>query len=60
MPGLQLPVQPVKFSASPTVAVQRAPALGEHSAEVLAQWLGAGAARLGEWRAAGALGPVSS
>ena len=29
-------------------------------AEVLAQWLGAGAARLGEWRAAGALGPVSS
>ena len=60
LPGLQLPVQPVKFSASPTVAVQRAPALGEHSAEVLAQWLGAGAARLGEWRAAGALGPVSS
>ena len=42
------------------IGIQRAPARGEHSAEVLAQWLGAGAARLGEWRAAGALGPVSS
>jgi CoA:oxalate CoA-transferase len=40
LPGLRLPTQPVRFGGSAGNACGRAPALGEHTAEVLEQLLG--------------------
>jgi CoA:oxalate CoA-transferase len=57
LPGLRLPAQPVRFGAAPELPVRPAPALGEHTGEVLSRLLGAGAARLAELRALGAFGP---
>jgi len=58
LPGLRLPTQPVRFGgAAPNRAV-RAPALGEHTDDLLATLLGCGAQRLAGLRAAGAFGPA--
>jgi CoA:oxalate CoA-transferase len=57
LPGLRLPTQPVCFGGAAPNRVERAPALGEHTGDVLAMLLGYGADRLAELRDAGALGP---
>ncbi len=54
--GLRVPVQPVKFGSADAAVPRRAPALGEHTAAVLAEWLGADAAAIAAWQAAGAFG----
>lgn len=59
LPGLRLPVQPVRFAGGEPVAVRTAPALGEHGEEVLVGLLGCSMARLAELRAAGAFGPAA-
>lgn len=56
LPGLQLPSQPIKFSAYQANRVTRAPGLGEHTNEVLRDLLGLAESRIGELRAAGAFG----
>ena len=39
MGAIVLPTSPLRFSGSPTPAIRPEPAIGEHVAEVLAQWL---------------------
>lgn len=56
LPGLQLPSQPIRFSAYPSNRVTRAPGLGEHTDEVLRDLLGLAESRIAELRAAGAFG----
>ncbi|WP_077001240.1 CaiB/BaiF CoA-transferase family protein [Variovorax sp. KK3] len=56
LPGLRLPTQPVRFNGAAPNRAERAPALGEHTDELLATLLGHGAGRLAELRAAGAFG----
>ncbi len=56
LPGLQLPVQPVRFGDMAPPAPKRAPRLGEHSEELLTTLLGLSAQRLNELKAAGVLG----
>ncbi len=47
---------PIRLSATPVQYRNAAPKLGEHAAEVLADWLGAGSAEIEQLHAAGALG----
>jgi len=56
LPGLRLPTQPVKFTGSAPNVAERAPALGEHTEDVVAQWLGLSAERITELAAAGLFG----
>ncbi|MFZ4481519.1 MAG: CaiB/BaiF CoA transferase family protein [Rhodoferax sp.] len=56
LPGLRLPTQPVRFNGSAPSVPTRAPALGEHTNEVLTELLGLGLDRLDELRRAGAFG----
>lgn len=56
LPGLRLPVQPVRFGDAAPMAPKRAPRLGEHSDELLTTLLGLSAQRLDELRAAGVFG----
>jgi crotonobetainyl-CoA:carnitine CoA-transferase CaiB-like acyl-CoA transferase len=49
---------PIHLSATPVRYRSAAPKLGEHTGEVIADWLGAGAAEVERWRAAGAFGPA--
>lgn len=56
LPGLQLPRQPVQFSASAPSAPTRAPALGEHTEQLLGTLLGLQRTRLDELRALGIFG----
>lgn len=56
LPGLRLPVQPVRFGDAAPMAPTRAPRLGEHSDELLTTLLGLSAQRLDELKAAGVLG----
>jgi CoA:oxalate CoA-transferase len=56
LPGLRLPVQPVKFTGSAPSVPGRAPALGEHSREIIATLLGLGVERVEELTAAGIFG----
>jgi CoA:oxalate CoA-transferase len=56
LPGLRLPTQPVKFTGSAPNVVARAPALGEHTEAVVAQWLGLSGERIAELAAAGLFG----
>ena len=55
LPGLELPTQPVRFNAAAANRAERAPALGEHSEEVLTSMLGYTAEQIAALRAAGAL-----
>ena len=56
LPGLQVPTQPVKFGGSAPNRAEPAPALGEHTQALLAQWLGCTGERLHALQAAGAFG----
>lgn len=56
LPGLRLPVQPVRFGGAATSQPTRAPALGEHTEDLLATLLGLGLDKLSELKAAGVLG----
>ena len=56
LPGLRLPTQPVRFGGAAANRAVRAPALGEHTEELLAGLLGCGLAKLAELREAGAFG----
>ena len=56
LPGLRLPVQPVRFGGSAPSQPTRAPALGEHTHELLGSLLGLSLERLAELRDAGVLG----
>lgn len=51
-----LPGVPIKLSATPGSIRRPAPRLGEHAAEILADWLGYDADEVARWRAQGALG----
>ncbi|HZU88778.1 MAG TPA: CoA transferase [Stellaceae bacterium] len=52
--SMTMPTWPVRFDGVPT-AVKPAPLLGEHTAEVLAEWLGLDAAAVAELRRDGVL-----
>lgn len=52
VPGL---ANPIKFSDSEIAYRRSAPMLGEHTEEVLGDWLGLGAGRIGELKAEGAV-----
>ena len=56
LPGLRLPTQPVRFNGSAPNRTERAPALGEHTDDLLGRLLGCGQAKLAELRAAGVFG----
>lgn len=56
LPGLQLPVQPVRFGGAAPSQPRRAPALGEHTEDLLSTLLGLGLEKLTELKASGALG----
>lgn len=53
--AVDLVASPIKMSATPVRNELPPPLLGEHTAEVLAEWLGADAARVAQLRAAGAI-----
>lgn len=53
--SLDLVASPIKMSATPVRSDRAPPLLGEHSDEVLAEWLGADAARLAQLRDQGAI-----
>ncbi|MDB5730766.1 MAG: acyl-CoA transferase [Variovorax sp.] len=59
LPGLRLPTQPVRFNGAAPNHAGRAPALGEHTNELLASLLGCGLDKLAELRDAGAFGAVT-
>ncbi|MEO7399391.1 MAG: CoA transferase [Polaromonas sp.] len=56
LPGLRLPVQPVRFGGAAPSQPTRAPALGEHTDDLLGTLLGLSLERLAELKAAGVLG----
>ena len=58
LPGLRLPTQPVRFNGAAPNHSLRAPALGEHTDELLTRLLGSGLDKLAELRAAGVFGPA--
>lgn len=55
-PELQMVANPIKFSLTPVQYRRAPPQMGEHTANVLADWLGADAAECARWRRSGALG----
>lgn len=55
-PDLQLVANPIKFSQTPVQYRRVPPQIGEHSLDVLADWLSADAAECERWRRSGALG----
>ena len=59
LPGLRLPVQPLKFSSYPPTAVDRAPRLGEHTDATLIRLLGLSAEKIAQLRNLGAFGDAS-
>jgi CoA:oxalate CoA-transferase len=52
---LSLPTQPAKFSGHAPAPIRGAPDLGEHSAEVLSQWLGHSAEKIAALKKIGVL-----
>jgi len=50
----------VRLSQTPAQAVQPAPLLGQHTEEILRQWLGCSAEDIGEMRSRGAFGPPAA
>lgn len=55
-PELQLVANPIKFSHTPIQYRRAPPQVGEHSNDVLRDWLGADGAECERWRRSGALG----
>ncbi len=53
--AVDLVASPIKMSATPVRNDRPPPLMGEHTDEVLAEWLGADAARLAQLRASGAI-----
>ena len=51
-----LPGIPIKLGATPGAIRRPAPLLGEHTAEILSEWLGQSSARIVQWRKQGAFG----
>lgn len=49
----------IRMSRTPARATQPAPLLGQHTEEILHDWLGASAQDIGEMRSRGAFGPVA-
>jgi crotonobetainyl-CoA:carnitine CoA-transferase CaiB-like acyl-CoA transferase len=49
--SVPLVANPIKLSASPVEYTRSPPMLGEHTEEVLRDWLQAGSAQIAEWRA---------
>lgn len=49
----------VRLSKTPAVATQPAPLLGQHTDEVLRQWLGVGEQAIDQWRSRGGFGPAT-
>jgi CoA:oxalate CoA-transferase len=60
LPDLRLPTQPVRFNGAASNRAERAPALGEHTEDLLARLLGCGLDTLAELREAGAFGRTTS
>lgn len=58
LPGLQLPSQPIKFSAFEKNRVTRAPRLGEHTDQTLRDLLGMAETKISELRTAGIFGDL--
>ncbi len=58
LPGLRVPTQPVKFGGSAPNRADPAPALGQHTDELMAALLHCGGERLQALREAGLFGPV--
>jgi CoA:oxalate CoA-transferase len=58
--GVQFAGPVVRLSHTPARATQPAPLLGQHTEEVLHQWLGADATAIGEMRMRGAFGPAAT
>lgn len=56
LPGLRIPVQPVQFGGSQRSRPVRAPALGQHTDDILGRLLGLATEQLAELRAAGVMG----
>jgi len=56
LPDLRLPTQPVRFGGAAPNCARSAPALGEHSHEVIASLLGLGLDKLAELQALGVFG----
>ena len=56
LPGLRVPVQPVQFGGSQRSRPARAPALGQHTDDILGRLLGLATEQLAELRAAGVMG----
>ena len=54
----QLPGVPIKLSATPGGIRRAAPVLGEHTDEILREWLGLNDEEIGAMRAGGAFGPA--
>ena len=59
LPDLRLPTQPVRFGGAAGNCVRSAPALGEHSHEVVATLLGLGLERIAELQALGVFGQAA-
>jgi CoA:oxalate CoA-transferase len=59
LPDLCLLTQPVKFGGAAPNCATRAPALGEHSEDILSTLLGCGLDKLAELRAAGVFGATA-
>jgi CoA:oxalate CoA-transferase len=51
-----LPGVPIKLSATPGAVRRPSPLLGEHTAEILAEWLGYDAAQIAALQQAGVFG----
>ena len=58
LPGLRVPTQPVKFCGAAPNRAEPAPALGQHTDELMTGLLQVGSARLAELREAGLFGPA--
>lgn len=56
LPGMRLPVQPVRFGGAAPSQPTRAPALGEHTEDVLATLLDLSLEKISELKAAGVMG----
>ena len=55
MGHIVLPTSPLRFGGSPEPELRPEPAIGEHNADVLADWLGYDAKRIAALTAAGVL-----
>jgi crotonobetainyl-CoA:carnitine CoA-transferase CaiB-like acyl-CoA transferase len=55
MGTVTLPRSPIRYEGSPMPSLVPSPALGQHTAEVLDEWLGLGPSEVADLRSAGAV-----